>query len=511
MIHEADVLAETRPELFRELFEHANDAILIADAATGKLIEVNERATELFGYTREEMKGMHQSQLHPAERREEYRKVFEDHVSAESAVFDHLEIVDREGTVIPVDISANLLPTEERPLFVGIFRDMRTQRELERKLRTQTSLYETLLAEAPAAVLLCEPEGEIVTANQRASDLSGYDRTQLEQQKVVHELFAEPAQCEVLVERIHAADHIEEVDGRIERSDGSAVPCLVSGSRIRTEASDLVMLVLQDVTDQKAAEQTLRSAKERAEKASRVKSAMLANMSHEIRTPLSTIIGFAETVQAEVQGREANLLELIQKSGERLLSTLTGILELARLEAGDRTLSPKEIDLVGRIESTCALYRASAEEKGLRFEVTVPDTTPEVILDPSVLESILQNLLSNAVKFTEEGQIRLTVRMEEMLTIRVEDTGVGMSDAFLDDVFGALIAQYRGDFGRGGTAIRREEFPFGTGQDFVRVFEEVRIRIRPGNHFLFLRIDGDQDTLHLPQIGEGRLEAVVGK
>lgn len=193
-----------------------------------------------------------------------------------------------------------------------------------------------------------------------------------------------------------------------------------------------------------------------AEEAARMKSALLANLSHEIRTPLTSIIGFAD-ILAEKPARRLprereEYARLIGQGGRRLLETLTSVLDLAQIEAGRRPLHPTRVDVGGVVRDTADLLRPHAEAKGLAFGCHLPEAPVVVWTDAGALSRILTNLLSNAVKFTPTGEVRVELAAEaDRVTVRVADTGVGMSETFLPVVFDdfrqeseGLTRQYEG-------------------------------------------------------------------
>ena len=174
------------------------------------------------------------------------------------------------------------------------------------------------------------------------------------------------------------------------------------------------------------------AAKEAAEAASRVKSEFLANMSHELRTPLNAIIGFSDTMRSRLFGpmhaRYEEYTGLIHESGHHLLSLITDILDMSKIEAGKFVLDPQPIDLAGSVEYCLDLIRRRAEDNGITLVSSVPAGLPVLIADPRSVKQILLNLLSNAVKFTPAGGT-VSLRIEALqgrLRLTVHDTGIGI-------------------------------------------------------------------------------------
>jgi len=171
--------------------------------------------------------------------------------------------------------------------------------------------------------------------------------------------------------------------------------------------------------------------RQKAEEASRAKSTFLANMSHELRTPLNAVIGFSEIMAKELFGPIGNdqykqYSTDIFDSGNHLLELINDILDMAKIEAGKLTLSPRPLDPSVAIEQAVRLTKRKAEEKGLSIVVDAEEL-PEIEADHRAVKQILLNLLSNAVKFTDQGAIMVHARASaQALTLRVVDTGCGI-------------------------------------------------------------------------------------
>jgi PAS domain S-box-containing protein len=196
----------------------------------------------------------------------------------------------------------------------------------------------------------------------------------------------------------------------------------------------------EDVTNRRAAAQSLQSALEEAQAASRAKSAFLANMSHEIRTPLNGIVAGADMLSRQtLSPKMAELVEIIRASSGSLQTLLTDILDLARIEAGEVRLESTDFHLGDLIRSVAALGRLKADEKGVAVTVRVdPALEGEARGDPTRLRQVITNLVSNAVKFTEVGQVAVTASQlgEGAVRISVRDSGIGFDDSDKSRVFG---------------------------------------------------------------------------
>jgi signal transduction histidine kinase/CheY-like chemotaxis protein len=189
----------------------------------------------------------------------------------------------------------------------------------------------------------------------------------------------------------------------------------------------------------------LHVAKEAAERANQAKSDFLSSMSHELRTPLNGIMGYAQILERspDIPPRWREVLHLIQKSSEHLLSLINDVLDLAKIEAGKVDSVLREVQLPALVKTVVGLCRVRAEEKGisLAHELRGP-ALPAVHTDEKRLTQVLLNLLGNAIKFTARGGVSLRVEaLEErvpagrMVRFRVEDTGSGIAPEHLSRIF----------------------------------------------------------------------------
>jgi signal transduction histidine kinase/DNA-binding response OmpR family regulator len=181
-------------------------------------------------------------------------------------------------------------------------------------------------------------------------------------------------------------------------------------------------------------------AKERAEEASRAKSAFLANMSHELRTPLNAILLYSELLQddAKDQGMDALVpdIQKIHGAGRHLLSLIDGILDLSKIEAGKMTLFLEDVDLEGLVSEVTATVRPLIEKNQNRLEVQLDTQVKCIRADLTKLRQALFNLLNNASKFTQKGVISLSTEdAGDTVLFKVSDSGIGMSPEQAQRIF----------------------------------------------------------------------------
>ena len=320
----------------------------------------------------------------------------------------------------------------------GIVQDVTRSRAVERSATRNRDMLSGMFRISPEAIVVANEEGRVVIFSAGAEAVFGY---------AAHEIVGGP--IERLMPERFRGDHGKHVARfaagpsdslqmaqrrpiRGLRKDGVEIPIEASLARIVAGGETLFTTIVRDLTERYETEVSLVEARERAEQANRAKSIFLANMSHELRTPLNGILGVAEALATSTSdSRQKEMVDLIATSARALEALLTDILDLARIEAGRLDIQNEPFDLGAMVRSVAALFAASAESKGLSFNLDLPDSAALTLSgDCMRLRQILNNLLSNAVKFTETGGVTLAVETDCSggpcrVRFSVHDTGIG--------------------------------------------------------------------------------------
>lgn len=326
------------------------------------------------------------------------------------------------------------------------FDDVTDRVEARESLRRERALVDAVMDTSVAAIVVVNAGGNIAFANERAGEILGTDADELVGTRHTDigtladiEGREVPADNWPFQEILETGDPVTGERYVFERPDGSTRYLWVNGAPLYDTEDDVrqVVFSIDNVTDQVEHERELREAKEEAERANQLKAAFLANVTHDLRTPLSSIMGSAELLAREAPDEHHDTIERIVRSSQRLLETINSVLDLSKLETRSVEPEPKSIDLADELLGTVEIFQPQAAEGDIELSAELSEDPMPAELDPTMLHRITDNLLSNAVKFTEPGgSVMLRARAtDETVTIEVEDTGIGIDEDFLPDLF----------------------------------------------------------------------------
>jgi signal transduction histidine kinase len=226
----------------------------------------------------------------------------------------------------------------------------------------------------------------------------------------------------------------------------------------RLPASNGYCAVIRDITQWKRSEEELRAAKRAAETANQHKSDFLARVSHEIRTPLNAIIGFSDMIASEHIGpaghpRYVEYAHDIGRSGRHVLDIVNDLLDISKIEAGEMDVDFAAVSINDCVSEAVSLVQPQANAQRVIIRTSLSQSVPEVVADLRSVKQIAINILANAVRFTPSGGqivVSTAYEMTGAVTLRIRDTGIGMSKAELEQAmkpFGQVSpgARKRGD------------------------------------------------------------------
>ena len=265
-------------------------------------------------------------------------------------------------------------------------------------------------------------------------------------------LYANPAACKLFPDMKLGEGKVSESEIQaIYEQTGTIVDLMDKSYEIRaSELRDSVqvrgyMISIVDVTDVMAQTKLMKELKEKAEKASLVKSAFLANMSHEIRTPMNAILGMTEiALQGNLDQQERDAIEQIKIAGMTLITIINDILDFSKMESGKMEILESNYEPITMMRDVVNMISGKADEKNLKLDIDMDPLLPRMLYGDEIrLKQVLINLLNNAVKFTDRGSITLSVgyksrKNDIWLTVSVKDTGIGIKEEDLERIFNSF-------------------------------------------------------------------------
>jgi signal transduction histidine kinase/ActR/RegA family two-component response regulator len=231
---------------------------------------------------------------------------------------------------------------------------------------------------------------------------------------------------------------------------------------IRLSISDDFVYDIPTFFERKKVEEEMRNARRKAEESDKAKSEFLANMSHEIRTPMNTIIGYVDLMlQDNVSDQHRNYLETLRGSGKLLLSLISDILDLSKIEAGQFVIESVPCSLEELLTATEQSIQGVVMRSGSKIRISrkpLSGVSERIYTDPTRLQQVFNNLLSNAVKFTAEGEIEFGAELKDEDTLRfyVKDSGIGIREkdhSKIFEMFGQADASSTREHGGSGLGL----------------------------------------------------------
>ena len=441
-------LVETnkRLELLNNLINNTSDAIQVS-LENGQLIYVNNEASVRLGIDKEavgrySVKDFELNFKTPGE--------WEKHVlelkSKGKIIIEGKNVNKKNGETFPVEVTVTFISIDSVGYIIANSRDISERKAIEETVKKQREKYQNIIANMNLGLIEVGLDEKVQYVNHAFETMSGYSQDEL-LGKNAAQLFIIEQQVTLMEDKLSARKQgISDMYEVLVRNKANEQKWwIISGAPNYDDKGELVgsIGIHLDITTAKQLELDLAIAKEKAEESSRAKESFLANMSHEIRTPLNGIIGMIRELSYEsLTEKQTKHLNNASVASQHLLSVLNNILDVSKIEAGELNLEKSHFVLSNTIKSVKAIMLTKAREKGLLFNLDICDIKGKVYMgDSARISQVLLNLIGNAIKFTDTGGIFIECRVKEVrqdahtISISVEDTGVGMDESYLNNLF----------------------------------------------------------------------------
>lgn len=422
---------------YRRLFESAKDGILILDAETGMIVDVNPFLIDLLGYSKESFV---EKKIWEIGSFRDIFANFEKFLELQQKKYvryENLPLETAKGKRVNVEFVSNVYIENSKNVIQCNIRDITDRKHNEEELHKLSQA----LIQSPVSIIITDMRGRIEFANSITFEISGYNPAELIG-KDVKELYSQEL-AEGEMNRIWTtltAGNIWQGELLHTKKNGGQVWERINLSSIVNQSGVITnfLVITMDISLNRMLIDDLMAANKKANEMNKVKSNFFANMSHELRTPLIGVLGFSEILEDELAGNSdlAKMAQTIRASGQRLMRTLNFILDSAKLESSKTQINLQEINIVAQLHEITELYKSVAEKKKLVYTFSTAQEEIICTIDPALFASIFDNLINNALKFTDKGSVSVILSIEnDRAVIKVIDTGIGIAVEEQDHVW----------------------------------------------------------------------------
>jgi PAS domain S-box-containing protein len=444
--HAAQALGASEAR-YRRLFETAQDAILILEEASGKIMDANPFVIDLLGYPFDELIGKELWEIGLFSDTEESKAAMQRLQENGYIRYEDMPLETKRGKRVEVEFVSNSYMVGDLKVIQCNIRDITDRKWAEEAGRISAQRFQFLAESMPIIIFTAKPDGDLDYCNRQLTEFTGLPCEEVCTAGRLSFIHPDEAEEDDRLWRssIESGEPFQH-ESRFHRADGVYRWHLTRASAMR-DAGGIVIWIgsSTDIHDRKSVEETLVRQYHESEALSRAKDEFLATSSHELRTPLTSILGWAELLvtgglDAETQ-RVA--LDSIVQSARAQSRLIDDMLDVSRLLTGKLELKSEPVDVAASVLLALRAITPSAERKNITLEKSFVPGTSRVDGDPTRLQQIFWNILANAVKFTPDGgRIRIEMSStDSRIDIVMSDTGQGISSEFLPRVFDSLSQQ----------------------------------------------------------------------
>lgn len=439
---------------YRLLFEDNPEPIWVYEQETLKFIDINQAATNKYGYTKQEFLSMSIKDIRPEEDQHILEEYFLD-IKENKGIHDPNIIWRHQlksGKIIYVRIHSHNIILDNKKCRIVLANDITDLVEKENALVESRERYKRIFENIVDIYYEAELDGTIIEMSPSIQILS---KGQFSREEIIGKpitmFYANIDDRNRFLEKIMEQGKVEDFEVRLRNKDGSIIYCAVTARLVdQNTPKERIAGSIRDITTRKLFEDNLIKAIESAESANRLKSEFLAQMSHEIRTPLNIILNSTQFIKDELEQEQlaelSEIFTILNSSGKRITRTVDSILNMSELQTGSYEPEFTKVDLIKDVlKELVGEYNFIAKSKNLTLELSSQISQAFVYGDRYSLVQIFANLIDNAIKYTKEGKISVYMRKERnKIIVEVTDTGIGISKEFIPYLFEAFRQEHQG-------------------------------------------------------------------
>jgi PAS domain S-box-containing protein len=464
---------------YRRLFESTKDGILILDAETGMIVDVNPFLIEMLGFSHEQFVGKAIWEIGLFKDIAANKNKFIELQRQEYVRYEDLPLETADGRRIEVEFVSNIYTVDHQKVIQCNIRDITERKRMEEELRQHRENLEKLVKERTAVlkqtvealrdsevryrrlfeaakdgILILDAEtGVIVDVNPFLIEMLGFSHEQFVG-KAIWEmgLFKDIASNKDKFVELQRQGYVRYEDLPLETANGRQIDVEFVSNIYTVDHQKVIQCNIRDITVRKQLERELKSKVE-------MKSKFTSMASHELRSPLGVIkegINLVlEGLAGNINDEQRDLLDTAKRNTDRLGRLINNVLDFQKMDSGKMCFDIRENDINEAVQEVNKAMSLAAKEKGLDLAVDVEDSIPKMGFDRDKIIQVLTNLVSNAIKYTEKGSITISTKQEDnAMHIIVQDTGIGIKAEDVQKLFRAF-EQLGGGIGKkkGGTGL----------------------------------------------------------
>lgn len=452
-IKKAEKAVKENEERFKGLFENATVGIY-RTSPSGEILMANPALLKMLGYNSFEeiaKRNVSVSGYVNLDDRVYFQRIMDKF--GEIKGFES-EWWKNDNTIIYLRESATAIKNNKGEIlyYEGTVEDITDKKKAETELLKNELKYKALFNLSPSGIMLADLNGTMIDANPAFCNSLGYSQEEIIGKNV--RIIAAPENLDEVDKHIKLLNEGKTLKHTVKdlTKEGAYRFMDLHETRIPLDENEFgIISVTNDITDRKNFEEELIKAKEKAEKSDRLKTEFLAQISHEIRTPINSILSFTSYLHDEFKDSEIteidDVFDIIHKAGNRITRTIDMILNMSEIQTGSYEPSPKKIDLYENIiKPISAGFKRHVHNKKIKFTTNNKTDNAVITGDEYTLNQIFDNLLNNAFKYTPSGNINVTVGRngKNKLYTKISDTGIGISEEFLNIIFEPFSQEEQG-------------------------------------------------------------------